>query len=58
MFNLCEIICSYIYFKACGFEILASQAKSSAKDTTVDLTYDKRWHQYKSSLTAKGYFKV
>jgi len=42
---------------ACGFEILVSQTKSTSKDTSVDLTYDKRWHQYKSSLTDKGYFK-
>ncbi|XP_050532620.1 protein ecdysoneless [Daktulosphaira vitifoliae] len=42
---------------ACGFEILASQAKSAVKDTSVDLTYDKRWHQYKSALIEKGYFK-
>jgi len=42
---------------ACGFEILASQAKSTVKDTPVDLTCDKRWHQYKSSLANKGYFK-
>lgn len=45
--------------KACGFEILVSQAKTTAKDDTpVDLTYDKRWHHYKSSLAEKGYFKV
>lgn len=42
---------------ACGFEILVSQAKSTVKDTPVDLTYDKCWHQYKSSLAEKGYFK-
>lgn len=45
--------------KACGFEILVSQAKTTVKDDTpVDLTYDKRWHHYKSSLAEKGYFKV
>ncbi|XP_060881432.1 protein ecdysoneless [Metopolophium dirhodum] len=43
---------------ACGFEILVSQAKTTVKDDTpVDLTYDKRWHHYKSSLAEKGYFK-
>ncbi|XP_025409951.1 protein ecdysoneless isoform X2 [Sipha flava] len=42
---------------ACGFEILVSQAKSAVNNTPIDLTYDKRWHQYKSSLTDKGYFK-
>ncbi|KAE9544558.1 hypothetical protein AGLY_000099 [Aphis glycines] len=42
---------------ACGFEILVSQAKSTVTDTPVDLTYDKRWHHYKSSLADKGYFK-
>jgi len=47
-----------IFVKACGFEILASQAKSNVRDTPVDLTYDKRWHHYKSSLAGKGYFKV
>lgn len=51
--------CIIIFVKACGFEILASQAKSTVKeDTPVDLTYDKRWHHYKSSLAEKGYFKV
>lgn len=54
-----QYLCVYFfYFKACGFEILASQAKSTTKDTPVDLAYDKRWHQYKCSLTNKGYFKV
>lgn len=49
----------FIFVKACGFEILASQAKSTEKKNThTDLTCDKRWHQYKSSLTDKGYFKV
>lgn len=57
-FKYCyNLLCSY-FFKACGFEILVSQAKSTTKDTPVDLTYDKRWHQYKTSLTNKGYFKV
>ncbi|XP_050428498.1 protein ecdysoneless [Adelges cooleyi] len=42
---------------ACGFEILASQAKSTTNDNPVDLTYDKRWHQYKIALKDKGYFK-
>lgn len=46
------------FIKACGFEILVSQAKSTVTDTPVDLTYDKRWHHYKSSLADKGYFKV
>lgn len=36
---------------ACGFEILASQAKSSA-----DVESDKAWHGYLNSLKAKGYF--
>ncbi|XP_058466833.1 protein ecdysoneless [Malaya genurostris] len=37
---------------ACGFEILASQAKTSAS-----LETDKGWKQYLESLQAKGYFQ-
>lgn len=48
----------YLFFKACGFEILANQGTLNTKDVPIDLTYDKRWHHYKSSLTNKGYFKV
>lgn len=57
MLYLCIIIWLF-FIKACGFEILVSQAKSTVTDTPVDLTYDKRWHHYKSSLADKGYFKV
>lgn len=52
------IIMWLFFIKACGFEILVSQAKSTVTDTPIDLTYDKRWHHYKSSLADKGYFKV
>ncbi|KAJ8924921.1 hypothetical protein NQ315_001078 [Exocentrus adspersus] len=37
---------------ACGFEILATQAKPSA-----DIETDRGWHSYLKSLTDKGYFK-
>ncbi|CAH1992227.1 unnamed protein product [Acanthoscelides obtectus] len=37
---------------ACGFEILASQAKPSS-----DIESDKGWHAYLNSLKDKGYFK-
>lgn len=37
---------------ACGFEILASQAKPSA-----DIETDRGWHTYLKSLNDKGYFK-
>ncbi|XP_049291057.1 protein ecdysoneless [Anopheles funestus] len=38
---------------ACGFEILASQAKSSRTDWETD----KGWKSYYESLKAKGYFR-
>ncbi|XP_035910549.1 protein ecdysoneless [Anopheles stephensi] len=38
---------------ACGFEILASQAKS----TRTDWETDKGWKSYYESLKAKGYFR-
>uniref|UniRef100_A0A182NJH7 Uncharacterized protein n=1 Tax=Anopheles dirus TaxID=7168 RepID=A0A182NJH7_9DIPT len=38
---------------ACGFEILASQAKSSRTDWETD----KGWKSYYESLQAKGYFR-
>ncbi|XP_050093088.1 protein ecdysoneless [Anopheles aquasalis] len=38
---------------ACGFEILASQAKAAR----TDWESDKGWQSYRQSLTAKGYFR-
>ncbi|KAG5670401.1 hypothetical protein PVAND_000669 [Polypedilum vanderplanki] len=42
---------------ACGFEILAAQAKSSTANNDVSIEMDREWQKYVDSLKDKNYFQ-
>lgn len=73
-FILLNFVCHHIFnlifqhVQACGFEILIDRAKTSGNSTDIfenapvveikDLTDNRGWSLYVSSLKKKGYFKV
>ncbi|CAG2055579.1 unnamed protein product [Timema podura] len=43
---------------ACGFEILVAQARNSGADTSDDISNDRGWLLYLTSLDKNGYFRT